>query len=120
MHCISVPCADVALLLQEMKKIRKQRREEREKERQINIQTGLMEPPKDKVRLTNMPRVYGADGVVGATAIEMKVREAQQEREAAHADRNLARKLTTSERKEKKLRKLFDDSAAETHVQVCT
>ena len=105
--------------LQEMKKIRKQRREEREKEKQINIQTGLMEPPKDKVRLVNMPRVYGADGVVDATAIEMEVQKAQREREAAHKDRNLARKLTTSERKAKKMKKMFDDSAVDTHVQVC-
>ena len=106
--------------VQEMKKIRKQRREEREKEKQINIQTGLMEPPKDKVRLVNMPRVYGADGVVDATAIEMEVQKAQREREAAHKDRNLARKLTTSERKAKKVKKMFDDSAVDTHVQVCS
>jgi pre-mRNA processing factor 3 (PRP3) len=111
-------CSCAFRLVQEMKKIRKQRREEREKEKQINIQTGLMEPPKDKVRLVNMPRVYGADGVVDATKIQMEVRAAQREREAAHADRNLARKLTTTERKAKKLRKMFDDSAVDTHVQV--
>ena len=101
-----------------MKKIRKQRREEREQEKQRNIAVGLLEPPPPKVRLSNMPRVYGADGVIDATAIEMKVREAQREREAAHVDRNQARKLTTDERKAKKLQKMFDDSAAETHVEV--
>jgi U4/U6 small nuclear ribonucleoprotein PRP3 len=101
-----------------MKKIRKQRREEREKEKQLNIQLGLMEPAKDKVRLSNMARVYGADGVTDATAIELKVRQAQAERQAAHDDRNLARKLTTEERKAKKLRKMFDDSAADVLVQV--
>lgn len=102
----------------EMKKIRRQRREEREKERQLNIQVGLLEPPKDKVRLSNMARVYGADGVVDATAIELKVREAAAERQAAHDDRNLARKLTTAERKAKKLRKMFDDEAPEIIVHV--
>jgi U4/U6 small nuclear ribonucleoprotein PRP3 len=101
-----------------MKKIRRQRREEREKERQLNIQVGLLEPPKAKVRLSNMARVYGADGVIDATAIEMKVREAQAERQAAHEDRNLARKLTTEERKVKRLRKMFDDAAPEVHVEV--
>lgn len=108
----------MAGIAQEMKKIRRQRREEREKEKQLNIQTGLMEPPKDKVRLSNMARVYGADGVIDATAIEMRVREAQAERAAAHEDRNLARKLTTEERKAKKLRRMFDDTTPDTHVQV--
>ena len=101
-----------------MKKIRKQRREEREKEKQLNIQTGLVEPPSSKVRLANMPRVYGADGVLDATAIELEVKKAQQERHAAHEDRNLARKLTTEERKSKKLKKMFDDASLDTHVQV--
>jgi len=104
--------------LQEKKKLRKQRREEREKEKQQNIQLGLMEPPKDKVRLSNMARVYGAAGVVDATAIELKVRAAQAERQRAHEDRNAARKLTTAERKEKKMKKLFDNEAADIMVQV--
>lgn len=106
--------------LQEKKKLRKQRREEREKEKQQNIQLGLMEPPKDKVRLSNMARVYGAAGVVDATAIELKVRAAQAERQRAHEDRNAARKLTTAERKEKKMKKLFDNEAADVIVQVCS
>lgn len=104
--------------VQEKKKLRKQRREEREKEKQQNIQLGLLEPPKDKVRLSNMARVYGAAGVVDATAIEMKVRAAQEERQRAHEDRNAARKLTASERKEKKMKKLFDNDAADIIVQV--
>jgi U4/U6 small nuclear ribonucleoprotein PRP3 len=106
------------LTLQEMKKIRKQRRQEREQEKQRNMQVGLLEPPPPKVRLKNMHRVYGADGVVDATAIELKVRQAQQEREAAHRDRNLANKLTTAERKEKKLRLMFDNDSPDTHVEV--
>jgi hypothetical protein len=73
-----------------------------------------------QVRLSNMARVYGADGVTDATAIELRVRQAQAERQAAHDDRNLSRKLTSSERKAKRLRKLFNDTAADIHVQVCS
>ena len=65
-----------------------------------------------------MARVFGADGVLDATAIELRVRKAQEERHAAHEDRNAARKLTTAERKAKQLRKMFDDSACDVHVQV--
>lgn len=100
-----------------MAKIRRQRRQEREAEKQRNIQVGLLEPPAPKVRLRNMHRVYGADGVVDATAIELKVRTAQREREAAHRDRNLASQLTTSERKEKKLRRMFDGDAPDATVE---
>ena len=71
-----------------------------------------------QVRLSNMARVFGADGVTDATAIEMRVRKAQEERHAAHEDRNAARKLTTSERKAKQMRKMFDDNACDVHVQV--
>lgn len=71
-----------------------------------------------QVRLSNMARVFGADGILDATAIEMRVRKAQQERHAAHEDRNAARKLTTSERKAKQLRKMFDEGACDVHVQV--
>ena len=65
-----------------------------------------------------MARVFGADGVLDATAIELRVRKAQEERHAAHEDRNAARKLTTSERKAKQLRKMFDENACDVQVQV--
>jgi U4/U6 small nuclear ribonucleoprotein PRP3 len=65
-----------------------------------------------------MARVFGADGVTDATAIEMRVKKAQMERQAAHDDRNAARKLLPSERKAKQLRKMFDEDACDVHVQV--
>lgn len=65
-----------------------------------------------QVRLANLMRVLGAEATADPTAIEQEVRRQMAERQAAHDDRNLARKLLPSERKEKKLRKLFDDEDA--------
>lgn len=49
-----------------------------------------------------------------------QVQEAQAEREAAHKDRNLARKLTPMERRDKKVQKLFQSAseAGTTYVTV--
>ena len=95
------------LTKKEQKKMRKQRREAREKEKQEMIRQGLLEPPKPKVKISNLARVLGEAAAADPTKIEREVREQAAERERAHRDRNLARMLTPAERRQKKLRKLF-------------
>lgn len=104
--------------IQEQKKLRHQARMAREAERQELVRQGLLEPPKNKVKISNFMRVMGADAVQDPTALEKQVRNEQQEREGAHADRNLARKLTPAERREKKNKKLFEDMTLETIVSL--
>ena len=101
------PPQPLRLTKAEMKKLRTQRRLAREQEKQELIRQGLLEPPKPKVKISNLMRVLGADAAADPTAIEAEVRRQMAERAAAHEDRNLARMLTPSERKEKKLRKLL-------------
>jgi hypothetical protein len=91
----------------EQKKLRTQRRNQREKERQEMVKQGLLEPPKPKVKISNLMRVLGEQAVMDPTQIEAEVRRQMKERQEAHEDRNLATKLTTEERREKKLKKLF-------------
>lgn len=91
----------------EQKKLRTQRRNQREKERQEMVKQGLLEPPAPKVKITNLMRVLGEQAVMDPTQIEAEVRRQMKLRQEAHEDRNLATKLTTEERREKKLRKLF-------------
>jgi U4/U6 small nuclear ribonucleoprotein PRP3 len=91
----------------EQKKLRTQRRNQREKERQEMVKQGLLEPPPPKVKITNLMRVLGEQAVMDPTQIEAEVRRQMKERQEAHEDRNLATKLTTEERREKKLKKLF-------------
>ncbi|TMW60454.1 hypothetical protein Poli38472_000496 [Pythium oligandrum] len=102
----------------ERKKIRRQNRAEREKEKQDKIAIGLMPPPEPKVKLSNMMKVLGEQAVADPSAIERKVRQQMAQREKNHEMRNLARKLTPEERREKKLRKIKEDAAGDIHVAV--
>jgi U4/U6 small nuclear ribonucleoprotein PRP3 len=58
-------------------------------------------------------RVLGAESAADPTAVEAEVRRQMAERQAAHDDRNVARMLTPAERRDKKVRKLFDESGVE-------
>ena len=105
----------------EQKKLRTQRRVAREQEKQEMIRQGLLEPPKPKVKISNLMRVLTDTAAADPTAIEKEVRAQMAERAEAHEDRNLARALTPAERKEKKLRKMFQETGGgtgETHVRV--
>ncbi|XP_022012232.1 protein RDM16 isoform X1 [Helianthus annuus] len=113
------PPQPLKLTQKERKKLRTQRRLATEKNRQEMIRQGLLEPPKPKVKMSNLMRVLGAEATQDPTRLEMEIRSAAAEREQAHVDRNIARKLTPAERREKKERKLFDDNnTLETIVSV--
>ena len=102
--------------MQERKKIRRQNRADREKEKQDKVALGLLPPPEPKVKLSNMMRVLSEQAVADPSAIERRVREQIAQREKNHEMRNLARKLTPEERREKKLRKIKKDAAGDIHV----
>lgn len=103
------PPQPLKLTKKEQKKLRTQRRLARERERQEMIRQGLIEPPKPKVKMSNLMKVLGTEATQDPTKLEKEIRSAAAEREQAHIDRNTARKLTPAERREKKERKLFDD-----------
>ncbi|MCL7035762.1 hypothetical protein MKW94_018735 [Papaver nudicaule] len=113
------PPQPLKLTKKEQKKLRTQRRLAKEKDRQEMIRQGLLEPPKSKVKMSNLMKVLGSEATQDPTRLEMEIRSAAAEREQAHVDRNIARKLTPAERREKKEKKLFDDpNTLETIVSV--
>ncbi|KAK9741455.1 hypothetical protein RND81_03G107300 [Saponaria officinalis] len=113
------PPQPLKLTKKEQKKLRTQRRLAAEKDKQEMIRQGLLEPPKAKVKMSNLMRVLGSEATQDPTRLEKEIRAAAAEREQAHVDRNIARKLTPAERREKKERKLFDDpNTLETIVSV--
>jgi len=65
-----------------------------------------------------MHRVYGSEAMQDPTAIEKRVRKEMAERTERHHQRNQARKLTPTERSEKKRRKLIEDTKFSTSVAV--
>ena len=81
----------------EQKKLRTQRRVAREQEKQEMIRQGLLEPPKPKVKISNLMRVLTDTAAADPTAIEKEVRAQMAERAEAHEDRNLARALTPAD-----------------------
>uniref|UniRef100_A0A1D1YS83 U4/U6 small nuclear ribonucleoprotein Prp3 n=1 Tax=Anthurium amnicola TaxID=1678845 RepID=A0A1D1YS83_9ARAE len=113
------PPQPLKLTKKEQKKLRTQRRLAKERDRQEMIRQGLIEPPKPKVKMSNLMKVLGSEATQDPTRLEMEIRSAAAEREQAHVDRNIARKLTPAERREKKERKLFEDpNTLETIVSV--
>ncbi|GBF89299.1 hypothetical protein Rsub_02176 [Raphidocelis subcapitata] len=107
------PPQPLRLTGKELKKLRTQRRQAREKEKQELVRQGLLEAPKPKVKISNLMRVMGAESAADPTAVEAEVRKQMAERQAAHDDRNVARMLTPAERRDKKARRLFDESGIE-------
>ncbi|XP_042433515.1 protein RDM16-like isoform X1 [Zingiber officinale] len=113
------PPQPLKLTKKEQKKLRTQRRLAKERDRQEMVRQGLLEPPKPKVKMSNLMKVLGSEATQDPTKLEMEIRSAAAEREQAHVDRNIARKLTPAERREKKEKKLFEDpSSLETFVSV--
>ena len=99
------PPQPLKLTKQEQKKLRTQRRIAKEKERQEMIRQGVIEPPKPKVKISNLMKVLGTEATQDPTRLEKEIRSAAAEREQAHIDRNIASKLTPDELREKKEKK---------------
>ena len=90
------PPQPLKLTKREQKKLRTQRRMAREQEKQEMIKQGLLEPPKPKVKISNLMRVLTDEATADPTAVEREVREQMAERQSAamrrpRLDRALAR-----------------------------
>jgi U4/U6 small nuclear ribonucleoprotein PRP3 len=107
---------EVMLTKKERKRIRRQSRSDREREKQDKIQLGLIPPPAPKVKLSNMMKVLGDTAVADPSKIERQVMQQVLQRQKNHDMRNLARKLTPAERKQKKRDKMHEDTSLECHV----
>lgn len=108
----------VFLTKKEKKKLRRQNRREAWKEEQEKIRLGLIEPPEPKLKISNLMRVLGTEAVQDPTKIEAHVREQMVKRQKAHDEDNTNRKLTDEQRREKKIRKLKEDTSMGVHVSV--
>lgn len=106
------------LTKQDRKRVRRQTRAEREREKRDKIQLGLVPPPEPKFKLSNFMKVLGEQAVANPSKLEKKVMEQVNQRLQHHEMRNAARKLTPQERKDKKRRKLAEDTSHEVFVAV--
>lgn len=71
-----------------------------------------------QLRISNLMRVLGTEAVQDPTKMEAHVRAQMAKRQKAHEEANASRKLTAEQRKEKKIRKLKEDTTLGVHVAV--
>lgn len=86
------------LTKKELKRIRRNDRHEKQKDKQDRIKLGLDPPPPPKVKLSNLMNVLTNEAIKDPTAVEMKVRDEVEERYQKHIQENEQRKLTKEDR----------------------
>lgn len=106
------------LTSQERKKLRRQNRREAWKEDQEKIRLGLEAPPEPKLRISNLMRVLGTEAIQDPTKIEAHVRQQMAKRLKIHEDANAARRLTVEQKRDKKARKIKEDTTLGVNVSV--
>ena len=106
------------LTKKDRRRVRRQARAEWEREKRDKIQLGLLPPPEPKFKLSNFMKVLGQQAVSDPSKLEKKVMAQVRQRLQSHDMRNAARKLTPQERKEKKRKKLLEDTSHEVQVAV--
>ena len=72
--------------------------------------------PEPRFKLSNFMRVLGDQAVADPSKVEKKVLEQIKQRLTNHEMRNQAQKLTPQERREKKRRKMHEDTSTQVHV----
>jgi len=113
-----VAALSVMLTKKERKKLRQQKRLERQREEQEKIRLGLIPPPPPKVRIANLMRVLCSEAVQDPTKVEANVRAQAAERQKKHEKANTERQLTKDQKREKKVKKLTEDTTNGVNVAV--
>ncbi|KAF5299492.1 hypothetical protein FQR65_LT01074 [Abscondita terminalis] len=108
----------VFLTKKERKKLRRQNRREMWKEEQEKIRLGLETPPEPKLRISNLMRVLGTEAVQDPTKIEAHVREQMAKRQKAHEEANAARQLTSEQKRQKKIKKVKEDTSCGVFISI--
>ncbi|GAU92494.1 hypothetical protein RvY_04570 [Ramazzottius varieornatus] len=106
------------LTTKERKKLRRQGRREKLKEEQEKQRLGLVAAPAPKVKMANLMRVLGSEAVQDPTKVEATVRAQIAKRRKVHETTNAQRKLSTAEKRQKKIRKIKEDTNEEVHVAI--
>lgn len=102
----------------ELKKLRKSTRREREQLKRDQQMMGLIPAPEPKFNLGNFMKVLGDQAIADPSKVELKVLQQMQQRVLNHEMRNQAAKLTPKQKKEKKIRKLLEDTSRGVSVAV--
>mmetsp|Transcript_4102 Transcript_4102/g.4752 ORF Transcript_4102/g.4752 Transcript_4102/m.4752 type:complete len:586 (-) Transcript_4102:36-1793(-) len=106
------------LTKKELKRQRKLRRAEKQRELQDMQAAGLVKAPEPKLTFQNFIRVLNEQAFLDPSQMEKKVADQIQAREKAHMERNEAAKATKEQRAEKRARKLHEDTSQALSVAI--
>ncbi len=105
------PAPTLHLTKKEMKRQRKLRRAEKQRELQDLQAAGLIPAPEAKLTMSNFMRVLGDQAVMDPSKMEAKVMEQIQSRKLKHEKMNAERQLSKEQRAQKRERKLNEDTS---------
>lgn len=110
-HASKGPPKEAVLHLtdRERKRIRKLKREQRQREQQDLQAAGLIPAPEPRLTLSNFIRVLGDQAYLDPSQMEQKVSNQMMARQRAHWERNQASKLSKEQRATKLAKKLQED-----------
>lgn len=104
------------LTKKELKRQRKLRRQEKQRQLQDLQAAGLIPAPEPRLTLRNFIQVLGDQAYIDPSKIEQKVQEQMEARQRAHMERNEQAKLTKEQRAAKRAKKLKEDVSKGVHV----
>lgn len=110
--------AVLKLTKKELKRQRKLRRQEKQRELQDLQAAGLIPAPEPRLTFRNFIQVLGDQAYLDPSQIERKVQEQIEARQRAHNERNEAKKLTKEQRSQKRAWKLHEDTSSGVSVAV--
>jgi U4/U6 small nuclear ribonucleoprotein PRP3 len=106
------------LTRKEKDKIRRKKSKDKHDAMIDEIRLGIREPPEPKLKVSNIVRVLGSKFIQDPSAAEAKARTQEALRLMKHQLHNENRKLTKSQRSEKKRKKLLEDTSRVVHTAV--
>lgn len=103
----------VYLTDKEKKKLCRNKRIEKEKDKQEQVKLGLMPAPLPKIKMANYQKIMSKDAITDPSGTELIAKAIINKRQEDHLDRNEERKLTSEGRDQKMLRKHAKDLQTE-------
>ena len=86
----------VYLTDKEKKRLSRNKRVEKEKDKQERIKLGLMEAPAPKIKMSNYTKIMAKDAIVDPSGTEIVAKAIVEHRFREHLQRNEERKLTSA------------------------
>jgi len=106
------------LTKKERKKMKRIKKKEEHEQKTDEIRLGLREPPEPRLKISNVMRVLGDAAIHDPTAAESIAKAQMWKRKLKHELHNATNQLNPTERREKKKKKLQEDTSKEVHVGI--